>query len=421
MRLWLLIFMICFSPAILIGQIYSGVIKDSISQKPVAGALIVTIPSYKSTQTDSLGRFTLQLSANDTLLRISHLNYNRIDLLRKSISSVILLSQKRAVLNEVTITSRAIVVYESKTFQVLDYAFSGKFYLMLVYKDSPDQSSLLLLDSTYTGLKSVPVPYPAKRLYKDAFGSIHIICAEQTLQADVVRNTNGINILFQKSTLEAFERTLLPLTAQNKTHFFYEYYSPSRLSVTYSAYSINKRTQTNLLTITDTIRQQMLDDEANRRKNHEQIMQSGMGSQAIAYLLQSDPFFTANILYKKSVTANLHTIHDSIYIFDLCTGEAYVYSEIGNYVRQFRLSYNPKAVTPEQVIVDEITGIAYLCINNGKNTCLQKINLIDGSLEEEVKLDFAYPKNIQVNDGWIWYLYRERETFQHTSLYRQPV
>ncbi|MGL5890966.1 MAG: hypothetical protein ACRC3B_13850, partial [Bacteroidia bacterium] len=410
-----------FFPSALIGQFFSGTLTDSITGKPIQDALVVSIPGNQSALSDSLGRFRIVFTERDSLLRISHINYGQTDIPGKLVSPVIKLRSRSTQLSEVIISSKAIIVYESKTYQVLDYAFGKTYGFILAYKDSPEKSTLIILDSVLKPVKSVPVPYPAKRLFKDAFGTIHIICSAQTLQIDLIKNESVINVLFQESTLEAFCTLLQPLTAQNQTHYFYEYYSPSFLSVEYIVLDTRTQRKEKLLTLTDTVRQNMFDDEAHRRLNHERIMESGMGSPAIDFLLKSDPYFAEAVLYKNPVAASLHIINDTIYIFDLCTGDTYVYDRNGKLSRKFKLAVNPATKKPDQIIVDNSTNQAYVLTRDGRNSWLQRINLTNGELSREIKLEFPYPKNIQIHDGWIWYLYRERETFQHTSLYRQPL
>ncbi len=416
-----LLLLLALLPFTLFGQTVSGLLKDAVNSENIAGAQIVTVPGNQLAISDSLGKFSITISGNDSLLRISHINYIQTELPVKSLSGVIKLKPRNIQLNEVMISDQSVIVFESKTYQVLDFAFSGNYSLILGYKDSPDKSTLLVLDSTYTTVKSVPVPYPAKSLFTDAFGNVHVICSYQTLQIDLLKDETGIHVLFQESTLEAFRNNLLPLTAQNGIYYFYENYSPEQLSVDYTALNLSTKKREKLLTITDSVRTSMYEDEAHRRLNHERIMESGMGSQAISFLLKSDPYFAAAILYKNPVAASLHIINDTIYIFDLCTGDTYVYDSQASFIRTFKMPVSQTHNRPDKVIIDHITQQAYLLFNNGNNSTLRKINLTDGSLGAEISLEFPYPKNICVHAGWIWYLYREKETFQNVSLYRRPL
>ncbi|MCA6364636.1 MAG: hypothetical protein IM638_16500 [Bacteroidetes bacterium] len=416
-----LLLLLAILPFSLFGQVINGTLKDAVNSANIAGAQIVSVPGNKLAISDSLGRFSIAISENDMLLKISHLNYQQTEIPVKSATGIILLNPRNILLSEVMISDQAMIIFESKTHQVLDYAFSSSFTLILGYKNSPEKSILFVLDSTFKTVKSVPVPYPAKGLFTDAFGNVHIICAAQTLQIDLLKNESGINILFQESTLDAFRATLLPLTAQNGAYYFYEKYAASKLAVSYSALNIRTNTQISILTITDSVRTQMYEDEAHRRVNHERIMQSGMGSPAIDFLLKSDPFFTEAILYKDPVAASLHIINDSVYIFNLCSGDTYVYDNKATLVRKFKLPINLVNKRPDAVIVDEITQQAYLLTADGRHSGLQQINLLTGRLGNEIVLEFPYPKNVRMHAGWIWFQYREKETFQNTSLYRKPL
>lgn len=421
----LLFFLLVLCGQLLLAQqpapLLSGTVSDVTTGQPLAEVIVTSRPSNQTTRTDSTGHFTLTLQTGDTALVFVALNYVSQTVARPTNTAaaleIKLLARIRS-LAEVQISATATVAYGSQRYWVQDYVFSGPYCLIWVYRNQPEQAELVVLDSLLQVIKTTPVPYPVIGLFRDAFGTAHLICKEQVLQTDVVTTTSGVSVLFQESTLEAFNTFLLPLVAQSSTHYYYETYNQSRLSVAYTSLRIANRQQQTLLLVTDSVRTTMHDDEPRRRKDMEEQMQNGMGSQAIAFLLKSDPFYTAAILYKNPVAATLQRIRDSIYIFNLCTGEVAVYSAQGEPSRKLTLQLRNEDRLPKRVVVDDFTQLAYLYYENDGHVSLRLIDLQDGKLGAKIAVDYPYVKNVNVHNGWVWFTYRPRETMQHVYLYR---
>jgi hypothetical protein len=397
--------------------LFTGYVSDAVSRKPLEGVVISSLPGQKSTVSDSAGKFQLRLSKTDTSLRFYTLGYYTEIILLKNLNEPhhVKLQPKSLLLSEVTISDKPAVVYGSEIYWVSDFEFYGKYCLLLAYRETARKNpELFVLSEALNVCKTIVVPHPAQTFFRDAFGGVHLLSATHSLQINILPPDTAIRIFMQESLIEDFNTILKPVIAQTNGYFYYEQYDQSRMNVLYGVLNTQTREMALLQGITDTARAEMFNDELARR---ERLAQSG----GFDYLLKSDAYYAANVVYKHPVASRLFRTGDSIYVADLCNKILSVYSPSGLLVRKTDIRFPDWERMPSDILTDDKTGRAYLYKEIKGKTWLTELNLLNGSYGATVKLDFLYAKHIRIHDGWVWFLYRTRETDEHATLYRQPV
>lgn len=131
--------------------------------------------------------------------------------------------------------------------------------------------------------------------------------------------------------------------------------------------------------------------------------------------------FYKNILAKEEFQP-LVKLRDKLYLSNYLTNTCDVYQLDGTFLRSFPIDYHHQKGWKKTLIVDEeeehiyakklVDGMAYL----------MEINLENGSINTETKLEkHIFPAAIKVKNQKVYYLYKVPDYFTETNLYVQTL
>ncbi|MCX6240936.1 MAG: carboxypeptidase-like regulatory domain-containing protein [Bacteroidetes bacterium] len=155
-----------------------GTVRNELDSKPVPEANISVYGTRLGTSTDRSGRFDLQLPKLPSTIIISCIGYEKARYVILHIPGKPLeLVMRPAAYNlkEVEISSaKHSILYEDKSYSVLDYELMDDNVALLVFRNVLKQSEFVLLGrSGDTLAAAIPPELPPGRLYKDFLDNVH--------------------------------------------------------------------------------------------------------------------------------------------------------------------------------------------------------------------------------------------------------
>ena len=172
--LFVLLHQLCLAQSIKI----MGTVRNELTNKPVPEANIRIYGTKQGTATDKNGDFTLVLDQIPATVVISCIGYDyaKYDILKKSATPVVLLLRPISyILKEVEISAVShTVLYEDKTFSVLDFELMGDNVVMLVFRNVAKRAGMVLLSRGGDTLAVEDLPgLPPDMLCKDFLSNVH--------------------------------------------------------------------------------------------------------------------------------------------------------------------------------------------------------------------------------------------------------
>lgn len=326
---------------------------------------------------------------------------------------------KTVELKELTISLETGKIFGQQKYWIHDYEFKDGFTCLIAYKKNIENSELLILDSSQQLVKHVPIPDVPSRFFKDCFNEIHIVAEDHAFEIEV-KTIDSVSILLIEYPISGF-RMLQEYVGKINDYFYLEHFGQKKLSVSYYCFNKNDRSKNLISAVSDDSREIMYADEGRRLAALVEIQNSGPPSRGIATLIAQTPNFAEQVLYKKPVDAYLLTLNDSVYVFDFYNRTIEVYSQAGKYIRNMTADYGSSKTWEKVLLKDDLRNEAYTLFSKEGFYTISKISLKDGTLSGSWKIDQQYVKNIKVNDGTIYFIYRPFESSQTTHLYKMKM
>jgi hypothetical protein len=397
--------------------------KVSFGEGKLLPDVAVTAPvSNRTVLTGKDGRYSISLSEEDSTLIFFHISFQLKTVTLSSKENTlldILLEGKSFELKEITVSSEPEIVYGANSYDVSDYEFTGDHIVLLAANGKNNGSKLVLLNNNLKPLKNVSVPAMPGTLFRDCFGTVHILTENSALEVELENTNDTFRILFYEYPLSSFNY-LRSFVGRIKNYYYSQEFGAGALSVSYYCYDTVRKDRQLFSSVADESRIRMAGDEGRRFRTLLDLQKAGMGSRGIATLIAQAESL-AEVIYKNPVDAQFCTSGDSVYIFDFYNKFSEVYSPDGNFVRKMQANYGNYRTWTKKIIKDGVTEKLYtLFVNGGYNT-LTQIGTADGKLMASMTLPLQYPKNIKIHNGYAYFIYRPFESLQTKYLYRVRI
>ena len=168
--------------------LFTGVIKDEKTLKPIADVNIKVYGTTIGTSTDDAGKFSLKINKSPATIIFTCVGYEVATYTITRIPKTPIefqLRPKTYLLEEVDISSKKYsYLFKDKDYSVLDYEIMGDNLVLLIFKYQIKESELVLLARNGDTLSFSPLPeVPPAKLFKDFLANVHYISKEeQTFQ-----------------------------------------------------------------------------------------------------------------------------------------------------------------------------------------------------------------------------------------------
>jgi hypothetical protein len=402
------------------GFTLKGKVYDSKSGQPVVQASIYINESLTGTSSDAQGRYELKIPFTPSLLVISCVGYTRryFTLTHKTNGEFnIPLDPSVEEIPEVLITGKRtpVSITDNQNIYVVDYEFYDNHILLLGHPGKKSLETLLILMDRMGKTIFQKQIDKGSNLYRDPFNNIHLLCADTAYQ--VFYDGKDLNLIFptdKERFMKSFpeflkiyrDKVVLRQYAFKDQALLYYFYVPSDSLIqrfwAEGTSEIYRKTDGLMTSIRITA-----DGKSTSQFN----------------LFNSDERFIKMAFYAP-IFCPLEIIRDTIYIFNFTNGliETFGY-------RGFQAD-SPTAITfhtldgwQKKLYVDAAIGKVYTeYLRNGISE-LREINLKSGQLKPKpIRIpNFAHISKIMVQDGFLFFLYEEKQYPKYMRLYRMPL
>ena len=421
-------------------RLLHGVILDETTEQPVQGAHITIEGQEGGTVSDGGGAFSLSLAGiKATRIRVTHVSYNTRSINLADVGSngsaaiIIRLKPKVIELRTVEI-HRALpeVVYQRPDLHVGDYRVNQEGLWVLVY-DRPRMwhreehagerifigARLHLLDTAFQERFVIPLPGNGIGLHKDHDGRVIFEGEEMAWVAGV--GPTGIELVPME--LKILREEVLPWTdsiagrllGNNRTESFPAFDHFARDPLT--------NEERLICSVRDDHTMELFRSQYKYMSGHDKVVamdmekETGIDREVIAGFMtgfQKERYF--HVPY-----APLFVVGNTLCVFDHERGKIQRFTTSLATLDDVPMTYHQQRAWCRELLQDPVDGQVYARFAQGPNTWLCKVDPATGSVGPPRVLDLPWPEDVQVHDGYAYYVYRPFGSSQRRTLYRQQL
>lgn len=401
----------------------SGKIIDFQTKEPVGSVIVQVLFENSITQSSISGHFKLSSKNREPILVIRKLGYETLTLqLDSSVKLPLLIHLKiqSKDLSEVVVSAnKAATRLVDHSFYVSDYQFipdailvlgdvNETQYLRLITRDGKLLNSCKLTRHTY------------KSLFKDCLGNIHVIGDVASTQIYIDHHTIG---LLDDIRLSLFDSLLRPCILDKENNFYFE--NCYNQGQTKRVFAINKTTKQHYDFGTysnDAMMTMIADEQRTQAGSGKNEMEELTADELRAMRRQEDRRNFFRTIIATDAYIPVFACLDTIYILNHPNNLIHRYCLKNNGALPVKtMEYHHFRHWKPMVIFDEAAHQFYTkYLKNGIIT-IGEINMTTGKINRRFALRHPFPKNIKIDQGMVYYLYRLKFTDDKMALYAQAL
>lgn len=355
--------------------------------------------------TDENGQFALSQPRVGQKVRFAHIGYEPVrytvkeeDLIGKELK--IEMNTKKHELLEVDITANAPhIAFDNPVRSVLDYVIGDDGIYLIAYRRR--NTELLHLSFELDTLHALTISSSYKNLYKDFYGFIHVVSAENACQLGFTETVDGRKkdlFLYAPISIEKFYHDYAPIVAASDKVVVTGRYGYYGLEQYYYCVTPTADTVYLLYHIVD---EDALDD----------VLRSCRG-QVDSFYFYAINFFP-HLLY---IYNPIYSIDNKFYLFDYTDRETIVFDSVGMAVESYPLVYHERkhwtgGMVPDKrwkktMMVDRARKEFYTFFLNDGLCTLMRIDLQTGTATPILDLSgYPFAEQLRVHDRVLYFLY----------------
>jgi len=402
------------------GFVLKGKVFDSKTKEPVPGANIFINETLSGTTSATNGSYSIKITETPAVVVISCVGYTRryFTFTTPQVSEFnIPLDPSRIDIPEVLITGKRLPVSisDQQDIYVVDYDFYDNHILLMGHPGKRStQTILILMDRMGKRILKKEIN-KGVNLYRDPFNNLHLLTADSAFQLYY----DGTDIQFLYATdKEKFMSSFPEFLELYKGKVILRQYGFDDQALLYYFFNVESNTiQRFWAAATPEIY-----NRVDGLLTSIPITPNGKGTSRFN-LFNADERFIKMAFYAP-IFCPLQIIKDTIYIFNFTSDLIETYG-----VRGFPVD-TPTAMYfhhtddwQKRLYNDQVTGKIYThFIKNGISQ-LREINVKTGQLTDQIINipDFAFISKILVNDGYLYFLYQEKQYPHFMRLYRMVI
>lgn len=405
----------------------SGKIIDFKTKEPVGFAIIQLISENANTQSRINGSFKIDYQSRNPIMVIRKLGYETLTLTIDSSVKLPLLIHLKAQskdLSEVVVLadkpSRRLV---DNDFYVSDYQLSDD--KILLFGDINEVPYLRLITKDGEVLHTCKLPRNSyKNLFKDCFGNVHLLGAFTSTQLYIADNKVG---LLPDIRLSLFDSVLRPCILDKGNKFYFE--SSYNQEQTKSVFAIHKvyKKKYNYGTYSNEHMIAMINNEGGH--NSSKYGSSGrnemedLSPDELRAMRRSEDdrnFFNTIIATRAYIPVFAQA--DTLFIFDHPNNVIHSYlMETNKALKVKAMEYHHFREWKPLVLFDEAQNTFYTTYLKNGIVTLGEINMVNGKINKRFTISHSFPKNIKIDKGIVYYMYRVKFTDDKMALYAHQL
>jgi hypothetical protein len=452
LRSWLLT-VVTFLPFLLLSQPsvrIAGTVFDQSSGTVLENVNIRVKGTYNGTTSDELGHFRITLEGLPATLIVSHIGYETqaVPFTLKPADEVsIYLVPRAQELPEVTVVTKKIdTVYADEHYSVLDYELTPGGIMLLIFRYRLSRSELLLTSRSGESLASLTLlPEKPTGLFGDCLGNVHLVTKERVYQIFPVGDT--LKLLYP-TDIDLFVNTMKNCLFELQGRMFFRMTGINDLEVNYYSIDTATRERKMFRVIRDEFKLNLLarnpEDYSALIRSYTNPMESDWSDFKVNPGYISDSYsveFTDRfnrLAYYSPVYAPMAKLKDVMCIFNHPGGVVELYEPSGALLRTVPIAYHspPKKTFYGSLLLaasgkekwlnlvktDPTAGKAYaIFLRPNGVQLLKEIDLQTGELTSPVELPYAFPEKINLDNGFVYFLYWTKGTNDRKKLFRMKV
>jgi hypothetical protein len=405
----------------------SGKIIDFKTKEPVSFAIIQVLIENAYAQSRLNGSFKIEHISKNPIIVIRKLGYETLTINVDSSVKLPLLVNLKAQskdLSEVVVSAnKQTKRLVDNTFYVADYQLINN--QILLFGDINEIPYLRLITRDGEVLHTSKLPrHSYQSLFKDCFGNVHVLSTFSSTQVYITNNKIG---LLDDIRLSLFDSLLRPCILSKEDNFYFE--TCHNEGQTKNVFAINKLTRKihNYGTYSNEAMIAMIADE-------ERLSRSKYGGSGKSEMEDVNPeelrlmrraeddrnFFYTIVATKAYIP--VFAGNDTVFIFDHPNNLVHSYSLESNKALQVKtMEYNHFPRWKPLVLFDEARNIFYTTYLKDGIITIGEINRATGKINKRFKLSHTFPKNIKIDNGIVYYMYRVKFTDDKMALYAHQL
>ncbi len=435
---FLLICLLLTSTTVLFSQekrtVVFGKVMDEFAN-PIPNVHIKVNNKSKGTITNAKGEYIInQLKETDTLI-LTHISYkkhhiylnNRNELIEDTLHIVSLLEEDYNLLPNVNISQQKKAI-ELSSDQIVDYNFYKQ---QIVFLKADMHGFFLEL-----GNKKQYLPRLKEEgiFVFDVLGNSHILTTDSAFQVDLdygkilnaiskgeyKKHLQNLKVLTKKHLVLEDLRTNSNFKLHNQMKIFYlidlESKEEKVLLKVFDAvnYSYSRSYYYSIIKMYNRI---------TPESKNQILNQTWDGN--VSSLKTMDPELINEINWYCQIAsipiyAPLVKCRGSFFIFDFSNQKVFHFSNKGVLISSHKLHFPKDLKFNKLLLFDKISEQVYLVSEKQGLVTLCALNKQTGKVEDSILLPHRFPKNIQVNNGFVYYIIDNNKFGEHNKLYKFP-
>jgi hypothetical protein len=405
----------------------SGKIIDLKTKEPVGFVIVHVLFENSYTQSNYNGTFKISYKSKNPIIVIRKLGYETLTINPDSSVKgplLITLKPQSKDLSEVVVSAnKPTKRLVDNTFYVSDYQLTGDHIMLL--GDLNDKPCLRLITKEGEVLQTYKLTNDLhKKLFKDCFDNIHLISDRYSTQVFVNNTTIG---LLDPIRISLFDSLLKPCLLSKHEHFYFEtVYNQGQTKHIFGISKVKKQ-KYDLGTYTNEAMLKMIDEEGNRRNDKyggsdKNEMDDVTPDELRAMRRKEDAKIFFNTVILKDAYVPVFISDDTLYIFNHPNNLIHSYSlETHKALALKTMTYNHFRQWKPLVVFDAARNKFYTTYLKDGIIALGEINLSTGKITKRFTIKHTFPKNIKVDNGVVYYLYRLKFTEDKMALYAHQL
>ncbi len=363
--------------------------------------------------TDENGFFQLEVPTLPATLILSHLNYETTELILESPSDLppqIVLVSAILDLPDITVRAQNLIdtVYR-KPYSVTDYAFYQDHLILLACKNSRKGFILVLLGPNEEVLEEFSLrKWKPRRLHSSCAGALFLVTGNGVKEIKIKNKSLSFGPRIPR---EDFDIGLANCVwANDSMAYFKRYYYQGQALQYYRTHREDpKRGMLKFPLIEDDRNIVLLIEETGCRLPwsgdvwEEEVPDKLRNLRESSYGLQG----IWRAFYPR-LYAPLHPVDSLFCLFNHFASQLEYFDADGELVRSQAINYHQREKWKKRIYFDPYRQEAYTAFRTNWGSRFYQINLEDGSLKTSVTVPMGFIENVQIWNGYLYYLYRNR-------------
>ncbi len=401
---------ICNASFAQLSFVISGVVYDTISNRPIKNVHIRVLGTSYGTTSDSRGNFFIKADKLPVKLRLSHVSFDSkiLTLNTKPEEKIdIPLKYSKNTIGQITVSAKnkVIELTHKKFYDVSDFEIIGDSIYLLAYNwQEKINPWLILMNKSGDTLINTHIPSDGN-LYKDCLNNLHIVGENTAYQISV--NENNFELHYPIKSSE-FQEIMSPCVEELNNKLYIKQYSYASQILSY--FCADKKDSSS-------VKFRIIADEAAMRRVNDQGRFFAMGVTPTA----ADIRFEEMCFYDP-VYAPLLKIKDTICILNFVESKIEYFNKDMKSLSTINIDFHKQKHWKENVFVDNTTGNIYILFEKNGITSLRKLNKSTGKLGKYIDVPhFKWIQKIIIDDNTIYFLYKKRSNLELMRLFKYRI